>query len=199
MTGTSARIAADGTLRPSRPWSAMNGRTSPSRQPRISPSRIPSQSRAGGGLDDLRIAAADVVQVARVEPDVRASLVELAADPVVLVLDPDLGPEAADDLGRILGRRGEHELERMEELQGCLVQLVVAREFGQPPDVADEHAGPLDVIERAVERLGDGRHDEPLAQPDTQVATEHLDDGLGGQRVGASQEGFEDRRLAGRS
>ena len=43
MTGTSAWIAADGDFRPSRPWSAMNGRTMPSRQPRISPSRMPSQ------------------------------------------------------------------------------------------------------------------------------------------------------------
>ena len=38
---------------------------------------------------------ADVVEVARVEADVRAALVELGADAVVLVLDPDLGAEPA--------------------------------------------------------------------------------------------------------
>ena len=54
MTGTSAWIAADGALRPSRAWSAMNGRTVPSRQARISPSRMPSQASGAGRLDDLR-------------------------------------------------------------------------------------------------------------------------------------------------
>ena len=103
MTGTSAWIAADGVLRPSRPWSAMNGRTVPSRQPRISPSRMPSQGSPVGRLDDLRVAAADVVQVARVEADLRVALVELGTDAVVLVLDPDLGAEAGDDLGGVLG------------------------------------------------------------------------------------------------
>ena len=184
MTGTSAWIAADGDFRPSRPWSAMNGSTMPSRQPRISPSRMPSQAERHGRLDDLGEAGADVVQVARVEPDVRAALVELGADAVVLVLDPDLRPEPGDDLGGVLGRRGEHELERVEQGQGRVAERVVAGEAGQPADVADEHARPLDVVERAVEGLGDGRLHEPLAQADPQVAAEHLDDVLGRQRVG---------------
>ena len=47
-----------------------------------------------GRLDDLGELVADVVQVARVEPDVGAALVELGTDAVVLVLDPDLGAEA---------------------------------------------------------------------------------------------------------
>jgi hypothetical protein len=37
--------------------------------------------------------------------------VELGADAVVLVLDPDRRPEARHDLGRVLRRRGEHELD----------------------------------------------------------------------------------------
>ena len=56
MTGTSAWIAADGDFRPSRAWSAMNGRTVPSRQARISPSRMPSQASGRAALDDLRVA-----------------------------------------------------------------------------------------------------------------------------------------------
>ena len=188
MTGTSAWIAADGDFRPSRAWSAMNGRTMPSRQPRISPSRMPSQASGPGRLDDLREARADVVQVARVETDVRAALVELGADAVVLVLDPDLRAEPADDLGGVLGRRGEHELERVEQGQLGVAELVVAGEVGEPADVADEHPGPLDVVERPVEGLGDGRLDEALAQPDPQVAAQDLDDALGRQRVGALEE-----------
>ena len=199
MTGTSAWIAADGALRPSRPWSAMNGRTVPSRQPRISPSRMPSHGSACGRLDDLRIAAADVVQVARVEADLRAALVELGTDAVVLVLDPDLGTEPGDDLGGVLGRRGEHELERVEEGQRGRRQAIVAGECGQLPDVADEHARPLDVVERAVEGARDAGLDQALAQADPQVATEHLDDVLGGHRVGALEQAAQDRRLPGRA
>ena len=151
MTGTSAWIAADGDFRPSRPWSAMNGSTVPSRQPRISPSRMPSQASAVGRLDDLRKARADVVQVARVETDVRAALVELGADAVVLVLDPDLRPEPGDDLGGVLGRGGEHELERVEQGQRAVAERVVTGQAGQSADIADQHARPLDVVEGPVE------------------------------------------------
>ena len=77
----------------------------------------PVPGQRGRCADDLRIARADVVQVARVEPDFGPELVELCPDPVVLVLHPDLRAEPGDDLGRILGWRGEHELERMEERQ----------------------------------------------------------------------------------
>ena len=98
------------------------------------------------------------------------------------------GPEPGDDLRGVLGRRGEHELERMEQRQRGVAELVVAGEAGQPPDVADEHARPLDVVERAVEGLRDGGLDEALAQADPEVAAEHLDDVLGRQRVGPLEE-----------
>ena len=49
---------------------------------------------------------------------------------------------------------------------------VVAGELGEPADVAGQHPGPLDVVERAVEGLGDGRLDEALAQADPQLAAE---------------------------
>ena len=86
------------------------------------------------------------------------------------------GPSRRDDLGGVLGRRGEHELERVEQRQLGVAELVVAGQLGQPADVAGQHAGPLDVVERAVERLGDRGLDEALAQPDAQLAAEHLDD-----------------------
>ena len=79
-----------------------------------------------GRFDDLGELRADVVEVARVQAHIRAALVELGADAVVLVLDPDLGPEAGEDLGGVLGRRGEHELERVEQGQLGVVEAVVA-------------------------------------------------------------------------
>ena len=183
MTGTSVRMASDGTLRPSRVCSAMNGRTTPSRQARISPSRMPSQPSDSAALHDLRVPAADVVEVARVEPDLVPLLVQLRADPVVLVLDPDLGSQPGNDLGGILRGRREHELERMEERQGGAGKRVVTGQHRQPAGVADEHARPLDLVERPIERLGDGGVDKPLAQPDPEIAADHLDHVLRGQRV----------------
>ena len=49
----------------------------------------------------------------------------------------------------------------------------------RPADVAGEHPGPLDGVERPLERLGDRRLEEALAQPDPELAAEHLDDGAG--------------------
>ena len=122
---------------------------------------------------------------------------ELRPDAVVLVLDPDLGAEPGDDLGGVLGRRGEHELERMEEGELGGGQRVVASESGEPADVADQHPGPLHVVERPVERTGDRGLDETLAKADPEVAAEHLDDVLRGQRIGPGEEIVEDARLAG--
>ena len=138
------------------------------------------------------------MEVARIEADLATALVELGPDAVVLVLEPDLGPEPGDDLGRVLGRRGEHELERVEERQRRAGKGVVAGQACQPPDVADQHPRPLDVVERPVEGARDGRLDEALAKADPQVAAEHLDDVLGGQWLGSFQEGAEDRGLARR-
>ena len=81
----------------------------------------------------------------------------------------------------------------------ALAEGVVAGERGQPADVADQHPGPLDVVERPVEGARDRGLDEALAQPDPQVAAEHLDDVLGGQRVGPLEQRAQDRRLAGRA
>ena len=48
--------------------------------------------------------------------------------------------------------------------QRGVLQPVVAGERGGPPDVAGEHPGPLHHVERPVERLGDRRLQETLAE-----------------------------------
>ena len=58
----------------------------------------------------------------------------------------------------------------------ALAERVVAGQHGRPADVAGEHPGPLHVVERPVEGLGDGRLEEPLAQADPQLAGQDLDD-----------------------
>ena len=78
--------------------------------------------------------------------------------------------EPLHDLGGVLGRRGEHELDRVEEGEARLGEPVVAGELGHPADVAGEHPGPLHLVERPVERLRDRRLDEALAEPDPELA-----------------------------
>ena len=82
-----------------------------------------------------------------------------------------------------------------------VVEPVVAGELGHPADVAGQHPGPLDRVERPVERLRDRRLDEALAEPDPELARQDLDDVLRGQRVGPGEELAQDpalRRRPGR-
>ena len=108
------------------------------------------------------------------------------------------GPSLVTISVGVLGRRREHEFQGVEEGERCAGQGVVAGESGEPADVADQHPGPLDVVERAVEGTRDRGLDQALAQTDPQVAAEHLDDVLRGQRVGPFEERAQDRGLAGR-
>ena len=156
---------------------------------------MPFQVEPAGGLDDLGELSADVVEIAAVEPDVVLLLVELGADPVVLVLHPDLRAEAPKDLGGVLRGRGEHELDRMEDREARLTESILAGQRGKLPDVAGEHAGPLNLVEGSVVGAGDGGLDEALAEADPKLAGEDLDDVLGGERVGADEQLAEDRAL----
>ena len=131
MTGTSAWIAADGVFRPSRRLEGderQDHAVAPAEDLAVEDA-VPWQRL--GGADDLGVARADVVQVARVEAHLAAALVELGPDAVVLVLEPDLRAEPGDDLLGVLGGRGEHELERMEERQRRAREGIVAGEGGQ--------------------------------------------------------------------
>ena len=60
--------------------------------------------------------------------------------------------------------------------QRGVAQAVVAGERRGPPDVAGQHAGPLDRVQRPVEGLGDGGLEQALAEPDPELAAEDLDD-----------------------
>ena len=150
---------------------------------------MPSQARSRAPVDDLGELAADVVEVARVEPDVVALAMELGPDPVVLVLDPDRRARAASMISAASSAGdASMNLSGWKRARLASAEAVVAGEHGGPPDVAGEHAGPLHRVERPVERLRDRRLDEALAQPDPELAREDLDDVLRGQRVGAGEE-----------
>ena len=102
-----------------------------------------------------------------------------------------VGPEPLQDLRGVLGGRGEHELQRVEEGQLGAVEAALACQLRRPADVAGEHPGPLHRVERAVESLRQRRLDQPLAEPDAKLAGEDANDAAGGLRVGAGEEACE--------
>ncbi len=110
---------------------------------------VPRQ--APGGLQDLRELPGHVVEIAREEAYVVALPVQLGADAVVLVLGPDLRPEAGDDLGSVLGGRREHEAQRMEQAQARGGQAVVPGQARGLADVAGQHHGTRNVGGRPAE------------------------------------------------
>jgi len=142
---------------------------------------VPGQ--IASGLHQFRKLLADVVEVAAVQADLRTTAVELGSNAVVLVLDPNRRPQARDDLGRVLDRRGQHELDRVQETEAGRVQAVLLGENGRLADVTGEHPRQLDRGLRSLEGLGDSRLEQPLAQPDAQLSGEYLDHVLGGQRI----------------
>src|SRR5438105_3597932 len=77
------------------------------------------------GAGEVGELAGDPFQVARIEFDALAALVELAADAVVFLLEPDGRRQPGENgFGRRLGTR-QHELQRIEN-----VQLDVREFFG---------------------------------------------------------------------
>ena len=86
---------------------------------------MPSQGRSRRAVDDLRELAADVVQVAasRAGPRARAGAAG-ARMPSYLSSTQTGRAEPADDLRGVLGRRREHELERVEQRQLGVVEPV---------------------------------------------------------------------------
>ena len=131
-----------------------------------------------GGRHHLGKRGGDVVQVARVEDDAVAFLVQLPPDAVVLVLHPCLTTHPTHDRRGVLFRGGEHELQRMHQAQ--------LRRAERPPpgpqcdlaDVAGEHAGPGDLRQRHTEPFGDPLFDQARPQPDAQIPGEDLADVL---------------------
>ena len=94
---------------------------------------------------------------------------QLAANAVVLVLDPSLLPHSPDDLCGIRDRGGEHEADGASEMQCGLPQPILARQRGRLSWFGDEHQGSPNVGDWAVERRRDRFLEQTLAQPDAQL------------------------------
>src|SRR5207249_8064809 len=72
------------------------------------------RDRSGGGRH-LGKGGGHLVEVARVEDDPFALLVQLPADAIVFILDPRLTADSPHDRRRVLFGRRQHELQRMQQ------------------------------------------------------------------------------------
>ncbi len=153
--------------------------------------------KAMGGRDYLRIALADLVEVAAEDTHLAALLVQLGANAVVLVLDPDRCAEPAQDFRLVGNRVGEHRLQRPEHRQLGSAKALVACQLGGVTQVAGQHAGHLDVGQLGIERGRYGRLEMALAESDAHVAREDLDHRARHGRVAARQQRGQRSRLRG--
>jgi len=97
--------------------------------------------------------------------------VKLRPNAVVLVLDPRLLAHPPHHLVRVRDRRGEHEANRPSQVQRRSGQLVVPRQDRRLPWLADEHQGAAHRLNWPVEGRGNRLLQQPLAQPDPQLAS----------------------------
>ena len=86
-----------------------------------------------------------------------------------------------------------------KSVSAASAEAVLAGERRGPPDVTGQHPGPLDRVERPVEGLRDRGLEQPLAEPDPELAAEDLDDAGRGPRRRPGDERLEDLRLGGRA
>jgi len=75
----------------------------------------------------------------------------------------------------------------VDQSEARVPEAVVTGQLGHPADVAGQHPGPLDLVQRPAEGLGDRGFDEALAETDPELATQDLDDVLRGQRIGSGE------------
>jgi len=104
-----------------------------------------------------------------------AGLVDLRADAVELILGVERA--AVHRRGRLLGRllrRGEHELDGVEQAEPGRVQRVVLRQHGHLVDVADEELASLDRGQRLAEGLRHRRLEHALLHAGAHVAEDDL-------------------------
>ncbi len=83
----------------------------------------------------------------------------------------------------------------MEHREAGLIEPILRGERSEPPDVARQHARPLDRFERPIIGPGNRRLHESLPEPDPKLAGQDLDDVLRGERIRSTEEITQDRAL----
>ena len=149
---------------------------------------------AGGGGDEFREFAGDVAEVAGEESGQGGGDVELGADAVEFVFEPEAcgvvrGGALIPCGGGGIDWGGEHGLDRLERDEGGFVETAVAGEDGGGAEVAVEHVGGADGVGRGVEGVRDGVFEETFLDAEAGVAGEDFDDVLCFAR-GEGAEGF---------
>src|SRR5450756_1088983 len=147
-------------------------------------------------LRQLRECASRLLQVAREELDATIGMMKLAAHTVVLLLGPDLvRAHPVEGLGRGVGRAREHEANRLEQGDGCRVQLSALAANSRLSNVTGDEVDAFDLGHGQPERLCNGGLYEAFAEADAHLARDDFDDEASGLWVQPAQERLEGRRL----
>jgi hypothetical protein len=170
-----------------------------------------------GEVGDFLKTAGDLLQVARVNRRGFTDLMDLGADAVVLVFDPDRDRRSCDFHGQRFGRgrwempvantlpnigggflgRSEHVLHGAKREQSHRGQLAVQREHGGFSNVAHEQIDLLDLVERRIKGPGDCFLDQSFLQTDPQITGQDLDQVFSFQRRTPRQRLREQRQFFG--
>ena len=145
------------------------------RESRLSRQGPPSATGNSGNDSRYFIASA------RKNADFTPADVRLGADAIVLIFNRRILKIAQRLFGRF-DRARQHEVDGMEKPEPCFGQLSCGRQAQSFADIAEQHVGALDLIERRFESPGDGFLDETFFQTDAQVSADDLHNVLGFER-----------------
>ena len=150
----------------------------------------------GHDLGELR---REVAPVPREEPDGRVELVKLAADAVVLVLDPERCSEATNRVRPVGGRLGEHGIDGGEVGEPRGLEAAAARLERDRAQVGPMTVGGPNGRDRLLDRVGDGVLERLLLHADPRLAQHGLDERPDGSSVHPPKGLYEERHLGPRA
>ena len=132
----------------------------------------------------------DLVQSARIQFHLIATLVRLGANAIVLIFQKRSAWDRLEDFARRLNRSCQHTSDRVEQAQLSFVERATSRKPQGLADITEEHVRTLNAVNRRAESLGDRFFDQVLFQADAEIAGDDLDDVFRFQRIGATKQLF---------
>ena len=147
------------------------------------------RERGAGEVGELR---GDAVEIARVEFDAVGGFVELAADAVVFLFEPDGRRQTRENRGRGGLGAGQHELDRLKRAKLNRGERAGEGGAGDGGEVAAEHMGFADEFDGLGGSGGEGVFDKAVFQADAEVTEEEFDQvfrfyGMEGGEAGLEQ------------
>ena len=127
-----------------------------------------------GTVGQFRELVRDPSQIAGKDFDTLGCPMQLGADAVEFILGVNRSNvrKSVPDCIRSRFRSCQHAFDRPEDRQFGPIQFAARGERRGCPDVAQEHVGFTDIVDRNIERAGDRFLDQPFTQTDPEIASE---------------------------